>query len=67
MTSAQRKKRSDCEAVKCRFLGRCLVHWGRRCTHQGGKKVPRLRIRPHALEAATAMACGVRTLKTAWD
>lgn len=67
MTNAQRQNLADCQKAECRFLHRCEVQWGRRCTYLGGKKVPRLRIRPHALEAATAMAYDVRTLKTAWD
>ena len=45
MTKAQIQAQLECQMAGCRHYRRCTVYWGRRCTHQGGRKVPRLRMR----------------------
>ena len=44
MTKAQLRDKLDCQFARCRFLHRCAPHWGKRCTRQGGKKVPRIKV-----------------------
>jgi len=68
LTRAEKQNYLDCQQKKCRHLHRCRVYWGRRCREFGGKKIPRLRMRPHALDAVFSPAVsGVRTLKAAWQ
>jgi len=49
--------------ARCELIKKCTVRWGKRCNRQGGKKVPRLRVSPHTIDTATAMAGGVPDLK----
>ncbi|MFA5385525.1 MAG: hypothetical protein WC364_12890 [Eubacteriales bacterium] len=43
MTNAQATNILSCQNFRCKFLHRCLIHWGGKCSRQGGKKVPRMR------------------------
>jgi len=43
MTRAQLQDIWDCQMAKCRHYRWCKVHWGRRCSHMGGRKIPRMR------------------------
>lgn len=44
MTNRQQQNLFDCQDARCRNVHRCLVHWGKRCNRQGGRKVPRFRM-----------------------
>jgi len=44
MTKAQLQARLECQQARCKYYHRCTIYWGRRCTRQGGRKVPRLRM-----------------------
>jgi hypothetical protein len=47
VTKAQLLDKLDCQRANCRHYHRCTVYWGRRCSRQGGKKIPRLRMREY--------------------
>lgn len=41
MSKKEWLKQAEC--MHCQYFGRCEVHWGIKCTRQGGKRVPRFR------------------------
>ncbi|MBE3584866.1 MAG: hypothetical protein IMW94_01590 [Thermoanaerobacter sp.] len=43
MTKAELLALAECQAARCRFINRCKIYWGRRCSRLGGKKIPRIR------------------------
>jgi len=41
MDKKQAQAKLECQQFRCSYYHRCKVHWGKRCTRQGGQKVPR--------------------------
>jgi len=39
--STDTKRKLECLHKRCCHLQKCLVYWGKDCTHQGGTRPPR--------------------------
>lgn len=42
MTKNEKDRFKQCQQVGCRYFYRCTIHWGKECSYQQGKRIPRI-------------------------
>ena len=56
MAKSQFQSILECNLISCRHVHECKIHWGKRCNRQGGRKIPRFRVRPYYDTVVSASA-----------